>query len=221
MNQAADSTASTEQNHPTVVKTDDDEQQKSPPYALWVMLVLLALVVMGVGLHFIKAAGLALVIRMFLPLGFFVAAAFAFTAMSRRLKEGLKVTSHWGGLGGGVGGWCISPALAYLIMGIVCGLLSVGMLMSGEDVDELQKKLDRTNKPRTTTGSVAGATSQTKNRPGPAGGSGAGQARPAAPAKAAPAKAAPANAAPANAAPAGAAPAGAAPAKKTGSGSAR
>jgi hypothetical protein len=36
------------------------------------------------------------------------------------------IESHWGGYGGGTGGWRLSPSLAYLIaMGVMAALLAV------------------------------------------------------------------------------------------------
>jgi len=40
----------------------------------------------------------------------------------------LSIDAHWGGLGGGLGGWRISPALAFLILGTVAlSLLFLGL----------------------------------------------------------------------------------------------
>src|ERR1700752_3276928 len=36
-------------------------------------------------------------------------------AMSAPTKGGLWLESHWGGLGGGLGGWRVSDALVYLV----------------------------------------------------------------------------------------------------------
>src|SRR5271154_126167 len=40
-----------------------------------------------------------------------------------RLEGAPHIESHWGGLGGGVGGWRVSPSLIYLSGAIIFGIL--------------------------------------------------------------------------------------------------
>ncbi len=50
----------------------------------------------------------------------------------------IRIESHWGGLGGGLGGWNVSPALACLLLSIVFGILTLvlaGQSNSGQKPD--------------------------------------------------------------------------------------
>lgn len=46
-------------------------------------------------------------------------------AMSEPVKGGLWLESHWGGLGGGLGGWRVSNALVYLVVFAFFGGLAI------------------------------------------------------------------------------------------------
>jgi hypothetical protein len=49
--------------------------------------------------------------------GTLIAAAYALGAL--RSGEGIGVSSHWGGLGGGLGGWRLTPATPALLLALI------------------------------------------------------------------------------------------------------
>jgi len=80
------------------------------------LLVMLGYVVKSGEVAFVRA-GLA---------AFFAGLAIWFFyrfAESIRLEGAPHIESHWGGLGGGVGGWRVSPSLIYLSGAIIFGVL--------------------------------------------------------------------------------------------------
>jgi hypothetical protein len=66
-----------------------------PDFALWLTASVLLVVTLAMILGFVYAVG----------------------------RESPRIESHWGGFGGGLGGWRISPSLAYLIGAIAFGAL--------------------------------------------------------------------------------------------------
>lgn len=61
------------------------------------------------------------------------AALLVAVAVAATLKEkvGLEITSHWGGLGGGVGGWRVSPA----VTGVLLALVFIGAAVAAAGLD--------------------------------------------------------------------------------------
>ena len=55
-----------------------------------------------------------------------------------------SVDTHWGGIGGGLGGWRISPSLAYLIAIIAFGAMFTTVLPAADkkDADRQDEKQD-------------------------------------------------------------------------------
>jgi hypothetical protein len=82
-------------------------------------------------------------------------------ALAREIREGNPpgVESHWGGFGGGMGGWRLSPALSYLFATLVlAGLL--GVLANAID-----KRLQPVTGSPAAAAAAAGATADsTRNR---------------------------------------------------------
>jgi hypothetical protein len=62
----------------------------------------------------------------FIALGMLAAGTIVFIVLFVRVLErgvNLQVESHWGGIGGGLGGWRVSSSLTYLAMAAVFGIL--------------------------------------------------------------------------------------------------
>jgi len=81
----------------------------------------------------------------------------AFDKASEAGKPALWVETHWGGLGGGLGGWHLSPALGYLILTAVIGGLLVASAVSL--VPSVPAEPKKANEPK--------QTGQTPAPPGP------------------------------------------------------
>lgn len=78
---------------------------------------------------------------------FFAAIAVLFLARligSLESGDSLSVESHWGGLGGGVGGWRISRAAVYLICTVTFGALTA---MSVSQYREIETKGEEKSRP--------------------------------------------------------------------------
>jgi hypothetical protein len=56
--------------------------------------------------------------------------AFALAALRARQPNGVRVANHWGGFGGGCGGWTLSGGAVALTIGIVTSLASVALVNS-------------------------------------------------------------------------------------------
>jgi len=63
-------------------------------------------------------------------------AGFAYFVMR---QERIRIESHWGGLGGGLGGWTISNPLACLVLAIAFGALCVALSMQQQKPDLLER----------------------------------------------------------------------------------
>jgi hypothetical protein len=85
-----------------------------------VLLVVNGLIVFGAvsgALDILMAALLALFVSLTI--------AFVFEAVrSLEQGDGFAIDSHWGGLGGGLGGWQVSRPLMFLISALVCAGLT-------------------------------------------------------------------------------------------------
>jgi len=92
------------------------DREKEPPSPSSVTFVLWAL----------SLAGLALAITTGIFLQRFVKAIDA--------EKKLSAESHWGGFGGGLGGWQISASLAYLLIALVFGSLFTLLVLKMADV---------------------------------------------------------------------------------------
>jgi len=77
----------------------------------------------------------------------------------KTIDKGISAESHWGGFGGGVGGWRASPALVYLLAAFVFGSLFTLLVLRLADVVAPQPK-DK-DKPAAT-GAPAGGTKDTE-----------------------------------------------------------
>src|SRR5438067_1830836 len=53
--------------------------------------------------------------------------------------ESIRVESHWGGLGGGLGGWTMSNALAFLLLGIAFGAFAATLSMQEHRPDLIER----------------------------------------------------------------------------------
>jgi hypothetical protein len=75
-------------------------------------------------------------VRLLVPLlTFSISAMFAFLfALEVQGRTPLEVRSHWGGLGGGIGGIAISPAILHLLAALIFGVLTVVQLGSSETI---------------------------------------------------------------------------------------
>lgn len=64
------------------------------------------------------------------PLIFVGLAVICLVRLGQRLgrNEALELTSHWGGLGGGLGGWRLSGAAGYLLLLVLCAALAAATL---------------------------------------------------------------------------------------------
>jgi hypothetical protein len=56
--------------------------------------------------------------------------AFMLVALRARHPNGVRVANHWGGFGGGCGGWTLSSGAVTLVIGVVTSLASVALLNS-------------------------------------------------------------------------------------------
>ena len=104
-------------------------------------------------------ATVVLIIRASIPLIFALAAIRFFMGFLAQLRKGdrLQIVSHWGGLGGGLGGWGISNAFAFLLGAILFTSASVYLAHdlhkwlspavqtqeSGENSDKEQENRDK------------------------------------------------------------------------------
>jgi hypothetical protein len=83
--------------------------------------------------------------------------AAAFYRMYQELNRGdsPRLEHHWGGLGGGLGGWRVSPSLAYLLLTVALASLLTLIVTRGAD------RLDRLAEQRARTATLAGETDAT------------------------------------------------------------
>ena len=85
----------------------------------------LAALVNGLIIHGAREAILAVPVAALIALFASLTILFALeTFRCLELGDGFAIESHWGGLGGGLGGWRISRPLMFLIATLVCAGLS-------------------------------------------------------------------------------------------------
>ena len=77
--------------------------------------------------YWVRLAIAVVLLLIFLSYSLFALEKFQ-EAMSDTNKGGLWLESHWGGLGGGLGGWRVSNALVYLILVAFLGGLAIAAM---------------------------------------------------------------------------------------------
>jgi len=85
-------------------------------------------------------------------------------AMTDQAKGGLWLETHWGGLGGGLGGWRVSNALVYLILVALLGGLTVAILSMAPTYPRVTP--DTAQKPSAATEPSTDASKATSGVPG-------------------------------------------------------
>jgi hypothetical protein len=102
-------------------------------------VVLVFGVIVGVGgaVYVVATGGGVVLVKGSAALMFALLAAGSLLNLVAQLQEGRDpaVRTEWGGLGGGLGGWSVSPALVHLLLGLVFGGLSWSTIPGPADVE--------------------------------------------------------------------------------------
>jgi hypothetical protein len=116
------------------------------PAISWVYVALFCFAMMAVAavqsdqLSFARSALVILI-----GSGALVAAAQAVAQLER--GETIELTTHWGGLGGGIGGWRLSPVTALIIIALALTGSAVGVVLGGKSPPAMVGgKEDKTDK---------------------------------------------------------------------------
>jgi hypothetical protein len=72
------------------------------------------------------ALAFCVVVVFFMLMGYFL---FLFASRENR-NEGPQFEGHWGGLGGGMSGWRISPSILFLVVAVVSGVMATDITIS-------------------------------------------------------------------------------------------
>jgi hypothetical protein len=94
----------------------------------------------------------------------FVTAYFLYLVVIETRQEPPRIDTHWGGFGGGLGGWTISRAIIYLIVAVVFGTLMMGhaLWQPGRDTSAAANVSPPSPRPSTSTASSSSSSSTSK-----------------------------------------------------------